>query len=141
MALKRLNSTEYIKINLDGTYRIYKSIKERNQEKKGTAFELIDLKYSSLLEAMRKDKERLYYDPGYSAMLIALETEYEKYACAHRQGKRVTELPLIKQYIKDVEKSLPELVCEGQIGVYGDSLAEIYENVKRCGLFGEVEDC
>ena len=42
---------------------------------------------------------------------------------------------------KDIEKTLPEIVCRGQIGVTGKTLQEIYEEVKRRGLFGQVEDC
>jgi hypothetical protein len=47
----------------------------------------------------------------------------------------------MKQYIKNVDKSLPEIVCIGAVGVRGANLEEVYTYVKQKGYFGEVEDC
>ena len=73
--------------------------------------------------------------------MLAWEAEYEQYLLMHRYGQKSKTFPLIKKYIKDIEKTLPEIVCRGQIGVTGKTLQEIYEEVKRLGLFGQVEDC
>lgn len=47
----------------------------------------------------------------------------------------------MKQYIKNIEQSLPDIICEGQLGVEGNTLEEVYNSVKRYGYFEEVEDC
>jgi hypothetical protein len=141
MALKKVDKNEYIKISLDGTFKIYKAAKERTQEKKAPTFEEIRDKYQEVLTNMRNDHERLYYDPTFRPLLDQWEMEYEKYLQMHLQGKRCKDFPLMTKYIPNIKDSLPELLCEGQLGVSGNTLAEVYESVKHYGYFGEVEDC
>ncbi len=45
------------------------------------------------------------------------------------------------QYIKNIGKSLPEIVNTGRIWVEGKTLAEVYEYIKKVGYFNGVEDC
>jgi hypothetical protein len=47
----------------------------------------------------------------------------------------------MKKYIKDVDKSIPNIIDSGRIGVKGETLEEVYDFVKRCKIFGETEDC
>jgi hypothetical protein len=141
MALKRVDKNEYIKISLDGTFKIYKTSKERAKEKKANTFEEVIAKYQEILTNIRKDQERLYYDPNFRPLLYQWEAEYEKYLQMHLRGKKCKDFPLMAQYISDVKESLPELICEGQLGVSGDTLEKVYKSVKDCGYFGDVEDC
>ena len=141
MALKKVDTNQYIKIELDGSFAIYSLSKERLQEKKATAFEKVVQFYQTTIASLWKNKERIYYDASFKPLVLAWEAEYEQYLLMHRYGQKSKNFPLIKKYIKDIEKTLPEIVCRGQIGVTGTTLQEIYEEVKRLGLFGQVEDC
>lgn len=69
MALKNTHNGQYIKINLDGTYRIYKSSKERAREKSAPPAKKIIFKYKSLILELLQDKERCYYDPDFVVII------------------------------------------------------------------------
>ena len=141
MALKQIISDYYIKIDLAGNFKVYKNKKARDQEKKTASFKDICSKYQLILTSLRQDTERRYYDPEFVQLIAAWQKEYSKYLSCHSQGLRETAFPLMKQYIKNIEKSLPEVICSGAVGVKGNTLEEVYDYVKQKGYFGEVEDC
>jgi hypothetical protein len=141
MALKELDTNHYIKLDLNGNFKVYKSSRERSQEKKAPTFEKVVTLYRTILVNLKANKERLYYDADFAILVSEWEKEYETYLRAHQYGQKHKNFPLIKKYIKDIEKTLPEIVCTGQIGVDNLTLEEVYKEVKRRGLFGKVEDC
>jgi hypothetical protein len=141
MALKKVNESSYIKIELDGSFKIYRSSLEREKEKQASSFVKINSLYRSILKQLRENKERQYYDPEFCQLLYAWEFEYNKYTQAHYEGKHAEGFPLMSKYFPDIENSLPDLVIRGRAGVIGNTLEEVYTNLKNCGYFGEVEDC
>ena len=141
MALKKLNSNQYIKIELDGTYKIYRTSKERDKEKTAYTTAEVIQKYREIILELLQNKERLYYDPEFNILLQQWEAEFNKYYRASIQGEAAKGFPLMRQHIKNIEKSLPELISIGQVGVEGTTLEEVYNYVKQCGYFGGVEDC
>lgn len=141
MALKKIENGHYIKLELDGTFKIYKNQKERTQEKKATPFERICLKYTAKINSLTRDLERHYYDPTFAKTIAAWRSEFEKYLRMHSQGLKSKDFPLMKQLVKDIEKSLPEIICVGQIGASGNILSEVYAEAKNKLWFSEVEDC
>ncbi len=142
MALKKIDSNQYIKLSLDGTYKIYKSPQERNKEKNAVQFSQIALKYTTIINNLKQQKERIYYDPEFAALIAQWETEFNSYLTSHRNGQKNKNLALMKQYIKDIENTLPKILYVGKIGTYGaKSLAEVYEVAKRFEFFGKTEDC
>lgn len=141
MALKKIENGHYIKFEPDGTFKIYKSQKERTQEKKATPFERICLKYTAKINSLTKDLERHYYDPAFAKTIAAWQMEFEKYLRMHSQGLKSKDFPLMKQLVKDIEKSLPEIICVGQVGVENSTLPEVYAEAKNKLWFSEVEDC
>ena len=141
MALKKLENNQYIKIELDGTFKIYKTQKERTQEKKATSFDYICKKYNLIIRDLRKNTERRYYDPTFNSLIDDWQQEFDTYLRCHSQGLHESKFPLIKQFIKDVEKSLPEIICVGQLGVTGTTLTEVYDYVKQHSYFSDTADC
>lgn len=143
MALKLTKNNYYIKIDLQGNFKIYKTDKDRLAEKRAPLFEEICSKYSSIINSLWRDSERFYYDPTYPELVAAWEAEANLYYQSHTQGisQSTTKFPLISQYIKNIGKSLPEIINTGRIWVKGETLAEVYEYVKEVGYFDGVEDC
>ena len=141
MALRQKSNNRYIKIALDGTYIIYESEKARIDEKKVTSATKINQKYYELIKTLRANSEQLYYDPAAKQFVDELEIEHKRY-CQNYQAKITSEkYPLMKKYIKDVDKSIPKVITKGKLGVIGNTLEEVYNFVKRCKIFGETEDC
>lgn len=141
MALKKIENNHYIKIELDGTFKIYKTQKDRTQEKKATSFEHVCKKYALIIRDIRKNIERRYYDPTFNNLIDDWQQEFDNYLRCHSQGLHESKFPLIKQFIKDVEKSLPEIICVGQLGVQGTTLVEVYDYVKQHAYFSDTIDC
>ena len=141
MALKELSTNYYIKIDLTGEFSVYKSIQDRKLEKKATSFKRVVLTYKTILKQLENDRERLYYDPDFPQIIKAWHLEYEDYVNTHINGIGGKKFPLIKQYIKDVEKSLPEIVYKGCLGVTGVTVKDVYEYAKTQNFFGDTEDC
>lgn len=141
MALLIKKNNHYIRIELDGTYYVYECNKDRITEKKVTSPREVSNKYWELLVALSLDKEALHYDPSAVKYLEDLEAEHKRYC--QNYGKKITteKYPLMKKYIKDVDKSIPNIIDSGRIGVKGETLEEVYDFVKRCKIFGETEDC
>ena len=141
MALKQKSSNYYIKIALDGNYTIYDSEKARLDEKKVTPAIKVNQKYYELIKTLSANSEQLYYDPSAKQFVEELEMEHKRY-CQNYQAKITSEkYPLMKKYIKDVDKSIPKVITKGKLGVIGSTLEEVYDFVKRCKIFGETEDC
>ena len=141
MALKQKSNNHYIKIDLDGKYTIYESEKARLDEKKATPATKINQKYYEVIKTLNANSEQLYYDPTANQVIEKLEIEHKRY-CQNYQAKITSEkYPLMKKYIKDVDKSIPKVVASGKIGVVGSTLEEVYNFVKKCKIFGETEDC
>ena len=141
MALKLTNSNYYIKIDLQGNFKIYKTAKDRLSEKNAPQFEDIILKYATIIHQLRQDKERLYYDPNFIKLIRAWEEEAELYSLNHFQGIHSTEFPLMAEYIPNIAKSLPRIIHTGSLGVLGNTVEEVYEYVKRVGYFNDALDC
>lgn len=141
MALKQKANNHYIKIALDGKYTIYESEKARLDEKKVTPATKINQKYYELIATLMTNSEQLYYDPAAKQLVKDLEIEHKRY-CQNYHAKITSEkYPLMKKYIKDVDKSIPKVITSGRLGVVGNTLEEVYNFVKRCKIFGETEDC
>lgn len=142
MALKKVGLDQYIKLDLDGTFIIYKTTTERVLEKNAPSFKTISAKYQSIISAMYADTERVYYDPKFKRLISDWETEYARYANTAQRREKGTDFPLMKQYFENIENSLPKIILTGQVGVYNaTTLQEVYDQVKHYQYFGEVEDC
>jgi hypothetical protein len=74
-------------------------------------------------------------------MFIAIEEEHKKYLRNYTNKITTDKYPLMKKYFKDVDKSIPKIVSKGRIGVFGETLEEVYEFIKKYKFFGETEDC
>lgn len=143
MALKLTENNYYIKIDLQGNFTVYKTAKSRAAEKKAPPFKEVCSKYTSIITSLWRNAERFYYDPTYSELVTAWEAEANLYCQSHAHGicQTTNKFPLMSQYIKNIGQSLPEIVSTGRIWVKGETLAEVYEYVKKVGYFSEVEDC
>lgn len=141
MALKKLKNNQYIKVAIDGSFKIYKTSSDRSLEKQSTHAKTIIQTYKQVIRTFQEDKERCYYDPTFNQLRYKWEEEFELYLRLQNSGQHIEELPLIAQYHPDVLDSLPTVILSGKVGVRGDTLEKVYDYVKKCGYFGEVEDC
>ena len=141
MALKLTDSNYYLKIDLQGNFKIYKTIKDRTLEKKAPTFEEISARYETIIKNFRRDFERRYYDPSFTELIMAWEKEAELYNLSYVQGIHTNNFPLMAKYIPNIGKSLPNIVSVGRIFVKGETLAEVYDYVKKVGYFKNVVDC
>lgn len=141
MALKLAESNYYLKIDLQGNFKIYKTIKDRNLEKKAPTFEKISAKYAAIIKNFKQDFERRYYDPSFTELIIAWEKEAELYNLSYINGIHMNNFPLMSQYIPNIGKSLPNIVSVGRIWVKGETLAEVYDYIKKVGYFKDATDC
>ena len=130
-----VNKDYYIRVTIEGSYYIYKNKKERLLEKKAPAREDVLKKYSDILKELQSDVEATYY-LGNTELIEQWKREFEAYVNYNRSNK----FPLMKKYIKDVVKTLPEIVNSGKITVKGNTLEEVYEYVKKYKIFGDTED-
>ena len=140
MALLIKKNNNYIRLELDGTYYIYASSKDRTAEKKATTPREVNNKYWNLLTKLSLDKEALHYVPNARKYLEDLEAEHKRYC--QNCGKKITteHYPLMKKYIKDVDKTIPNIIDSGRIGVQGETLEDVYNFIKKYKVFGETED-
>ena len=142
MALKQLDTNYYIKLDLDGTFKVYAASEDRNAEKLAPSFTQVSAKYQQIIRSLWADKERLYYEPGFREHIIMWETEYSHYLRMHAQGLKQGNFPLIKQYFDNLEDSLPKLLFRGRVGLRNvTTLQEAYSQAKYFDYFGDVEDC
>lgn len=140
MALKIKETNQYLKLELDGSYTLYETEAARKTEKKVTPWRQVLEKYSQILWDLDWDIERRYYDPSYFVEYKAWKEEYLKYRQDIRTQTIGNKYPLMKKYIKDIEKTIPRIVSTGRLAVKGETLEEVYNSAKRYGYFGEVED-
>lgn len=141
MALKIIDSQRYVRLDLEGHYWVYVDSQSRKNEKKATSPSIVNQKYYELIRNIYADTERWYYDPNSAQLAMNLEAEHKKYLQNLSDGITTGKYPLMKQHIKDVEKSIPNIVNSGQLGVVGTTLEEVYNFVKKVKFFGDVEDC
>ena len=97
MALKKLNNNQYIKIQLDGTFSVYKTPAEREHEKEVPTFNKIVARYKAIIADLQKDRERIYYDPTFETLINQWEAEFQRYLRAHQNGQKQVNLPLMSQ--------------------------------------------
>ena len=143
MALKNIQSNQYIIISLDGRYIIYKDEKARQRIKKATSHETILKKYTEICNNLLKDSEQLYYNPSFPELQFKWFSEFQDYIIAYDQRDMTKKFPLMKNYIKDIEKTIPQIIAEGQVGFRGTKIKtveEAYNYVKQHKIFGETED-
>lgn len=134
MGLLRDNG-QYIRITLTGDYYIYPTKKQRTTEKKAASPEVVIQKYTEIIRELETDQEALYY-LGTTQLLADWRQEFNAYLKKDTSCK----FPLMKEYIKDVAKTIPNFVSAGRIMVRGNTLAEVYDYVKKYKVFGETED-
>lgn len=134
MGLLKTNSY-YIRLTLNGAYYVYPTKNHREIEKKAPSPKIVCQKYTEVIQALERDREALYYLET-TQLLRDWKTEFQAYL---RQDT-TCKFPLMKTYIKNVAKSLPQYIESGIITVHGATLAEVYEYVKKYKVFGETED-
>jgi hypothetical protein len=69
MALKQINTSYYIKLDIKGNFKIYANQKDRSQEKRNPTYEEISEKYFLIISNFMKDTERRYYDPEFPKLI------------------------------------------------------------------------
>lgn len=141
MALLNKKNNHYIRIDLKGNYLIYKSKKARLNEKKVTSPAVINKKYWELLSNLSSDREFLYYSPNAKQYLQDLEAEHKRYLQNLTRYITTESYPLMKEYIIDVDDSIPQILSKGHVRVRGATLKEVYTFAKKYEIFGETEDC
>jgi hypothetical protein len=143
MALKLTDTMCYLKLDLEGNFRLYKTAQDRALEKAAPSVQEVSHTYATIINKLWGDRERLYYDPTYKQEILAWEAEYDRYQqyCLHKLTDSSPKFPLMRQYIKNVEAPLPSSVLTGQIWVQGETLEEVYTFVKQQGYFQNIEDC
>jgi hypothetical protein len=65
------------------------------------------------------------------------DAELLKYTYNYSIYNTTEKYPLIKKYIKDIEKTIPKIVIRGAIGIKANSLEELYQKVKVMNIFGD----
>ena len=125
----------YVRLDLDGTYWIYKNKKERLLEKKKISPTEVTQKYLEIIRELESDEEGLYY-LGTTQLLA--DWQHEFYAYLQKDTSK--GFPLMETYIKDVVKTIPEFISGGKINVTGNTLKDVYEYVKKYKVFGDTED-
>ena len=142
MALKITKNNYYVKLDINGNFKIYKTAKERASEKMAPNFNDVCSKYSLIIQNFWRDSERFYYDPTLPDLIKAWTAEAVRYQQCYIEGRSSkAKFPLMAQYINNIEKSLPEIISIGQVRVEGETLEEVYNYVKQHGYFNDVEDC
>lgn len=141
MALKNKETGAYLRVDLDGNYLIYKSEEARKFEKKKISSAYIIWKYNDIINKLECDSERRYYDPSYYSEYDAWYDEYYKYRDALRKGITTNKYPLMKKHFKNIEKTIISVIERGWMRVEGETLKEVYKNLKSKEGFKEMEDC
>ena len=139
MALK-LTNNQYVKLNIDGSYIIYENDSARTTEKTSTNVKTVILKYQEIINKLKSDQERCYYDPSFLNEIQKWEDEYDRYIKAYINKDLTQKFPLIKKHIKDINQTIPKIIQRGVIGVSANSVEEVYNKIKRYKIFGETED-
>lgn len=140
MALLLPNNT-YFKIELDGSYKIYKNKTARNKAKKDDILKEIANKYNEIILQLSTD-EYQYYVPNAATELRLWELEFKQFYLSLNSYKNPAEFVLIKQFYPNIDKLIPEIVETGKFGwaVQYKSLEEIYNKIKELEIFGKASE-
>ena len=125
----------YFKINLDGSYFIYKNKTARNKEKKAPKPEVIIAKYKEIIAEITSIEYQRYHEKTGDEQ--AWIEECQKYCLNLQNHKGGEKYPLMEQYFADVANSIPEIVSRGTIGIQAKTLKELYNYLKQKNIFGE----
>jgi hypothetical protein len=144
MALKILDTNQYLKIDLFGNFWVYDSQAIREAEKKAAKFEEVKAAYQKIIKDFHQDKERFYYDATFYKKVLAWEAEYTKYLDSRflpSHFRLKLDFPLMAKYIPNIKDSVATIQNSGSINITGDTLEEVYTKVKNSNIFGATEDC
>lgn len=139
MALLTTNNC-YIKLNIDGNYSIYKTKADRSAELKKTNSEAIIKKYEQLLNEATPTEERGYYVPNAYDNYNKINEEFHRYLYNLSINNVTDTYPIMHEYYKTVEKTIPEIVATGKLPFKANTLEELYNKIKQYKVFGETED-
>ena len=141
MALK-LKNKQYIKVDANGNYTIYASEQARTAEKSlnGLTPDDIIKKYIKIIESMKLDEERWYYDPSFSAEISQWEEELRRYTDNLSTGTTGQEYPLMKKYINKIDRTIPQIVARGTFNINANSAKEVYEIIKKYKIWAGAKD-
>lgn len=141
MALLLPDNT-YLKLELNGDYIIYKNRAARNAAKK-TSPKTVIAKYVEIIEQVSAEStaEANYYDSSYNKIVLDWLAEFTRYKNNLQKGITTEHFPLMSQYIKTVDKSIPVIIRKGHIRIpETDSLEEVYNFIKKCEVFGKLDE-
>lgn len=135
-----LPNNMYLKIDLQGNYVLYKNKTARTREKKSTSSKTILAKYREILAEFNTLEYQRYHEKTGIEKLWYLE--YKKYCDNLYAGNAKEDYPLMKEYFADVNKTIPEIITKGTLGIayYAESLEALYQLIKKCEIFGKAED-
>ena len=135
-----LKNKQYIKINLNGYYTIYKSKKYRIIDKTNPIYKKILQKYQQIIGEYQSAEYQRYHEQ--SIPLTAWIAERDNYCHAINAGLTKGDFPLMAKYFPEVNKSLPGIVETGFLGFIcrKATLAEAYIAVKNYEIFGPKEE-
>lgn len=136
-----LPNNRYLKIlNINGEYIVYDSIENRNNTKSAPKTVEVLEKYSNIINSLLQDRERQYYDPDFVSEIQAWTDEVALYKKSIATGDTTIRFPLMKKYIKNINKTIPKIVETGQFFIQAESIKEIYEKIKQYEIFGTAEE-
>ena len=140
MALK-LKNDNYVILDKNGDYWIYIDEEGRQLNKSGVSLMKVIDKYETIISQLTTDDARRYYDyDNWEKEYLAWTEEFTRFMENLRFCKNDDKYPLMQKYYKTINKSIPILKGYGNIGITGDTVAEVYEKVKNLKIFGETQD-
>lgn len=132
----------YIKLDIDGTYTIYKTKAARNRIKKTTNFEDVINKYYEILDKLTLP-EYIYYNQNAYKEIAIWKAEFNYYYYNLTNSIYGAKYPLMEKYIPDIAKTIPEIISTGKLGYLAarvNTLEELYKLVKEKEIFGPKEE-
>lgn len=136
-----LKDNSYLKVDVDGSYVVYKNKTARNKHKKATDSAIVLREYESRI-AKLSSRERMYYGNMSPDELASWTDEYKSYYRHLVNHDATGEYPLMAEVFPDVAKSIPEILFEGRFGwaTKFETLSEVYNEIKRRRAFGADDD-
>ena len=136
MALLLPDST-YVKVDIDGSFLVYKNRTARNREKKAPNPKEIIAKYEEIIFEFSSDEYIRYHEQtGQEALW---RKEYTQYCLDLRFLRTGNEYPLMAQYYPDVAKTIPVVVNSGTLGLQAETVEELYNKIKDAEIFGAAD--
>ena len=134
-----IKNNNYLRIDGNGNYIIYKNKTARNKEKKSLP---ILAKYNEILTELEKDtQEKAYYDPEYLRTRLAWENELLLYKQSISCNINTNKFPLIEQYFPDINQTIPTIIQKGKIWVPQNlTQEEVYNFIKKYEIFGKADE-